>query len=75
MASVAATLQARSTGVEPSKASSALSQGVENAHSAAGPQVDGNGTPRPPTGGTRLKSQRHRTSPPKRKIVRVPRLP
>ncbi len=75
MASVAPALQALSTGFEPSNASSALSKGVENTHSAAGPQVEGNATPRPPTGGTRLKSQRHRTSPPKRKIVRVPRLP
>lgn len=75
MARVAATLQAPSTGLEPSNASSALSQGVENIHTAAGLSVNGNGTPRPPTGGARLKSQRHRTSPSKRKIARVPRLP
>jgi hypothetical protein len=72
MASVAATLQAGSTGLEPSNASSALSQEVENTHSAARPQVDANGTPRPPTVGVRLKG---RTSSPKRKTVRVPRLP
>lgn len=75
MASVAATVQVPSIGLEPSNASSALSQGFENTHTAAEPSVDGNGISRPPTAGARLKSQRHRTSSPKRKIARVPRLP